>query len=180
MKKIVISVLVLATVFCFSAAAQSEQYFRSGGLMLGGSSSFYLDLEGSSGTNIYLNPDIGFFPLNNVLCTLGIDSRFYEGDMSVEMESGLTYFFSGGIIVPYLSALYSTTLVDDFYGFDSYQYMWLTAGLDLFLMENLAVYTELRSPSYVISESDSIIGSSLGIRFGFHFYIPAGPFLFAG
>ena len=94
------------------------------------------------------------------------------------MESGLTYYFSGGVFVPYLSALYSMNLIDDFYGNDSVQNMWVAMGIDLFLINNFAVYLELASPRYMISEFDSNLGSTLSMYFGFHFYMPAGPFLF--
>ena len=178
MKKILISVVVLFLILTASVYSDSSEYFKGGRLVLGGSASIGTDVDDFSNIDLRLNPDIGFFILDNLLLDSGIDFRYSDDFLSLDLVSGMKYFFSGPILVPSVGSKFAYTPIDDFSGLENYMSIWMTLGCDIFLLESLAFYTELRSPAYYSYDGTSDISTWMQLRFGFHYFIPVGPLEF--
>jgi len=147
--------------------------FLAGRMYFGGSGSLSLDLEGSGDMDIYLNPDIGYFPINNLLMEIELDIRLRGSLSGISVGTGLNYYIPfAGALVPYAGAQLHYVILDDFNYTDGSMWVRVLGGLDLFVTENAAFFIEVRAPRYYI---DSEYTSTwMYMNFGFHFFVPSG------
>ncbi len=182
MKKVFILTAVIFLVVSSSVFSQTEKYYEQGRFVFGGSGSMsiYTEAGDSSGVSIFLYPEFGYFPVNNLELLMGMNTRFSSGSMLLQLDSGIKYFLSGSKFVPYAGANVSYTVADDFYGEEGLINLQAVTGLDFFMIQRLAFYVELTPLTYYMYDGYSDFGSYIYMRFGFHFYVPVGPLEFTG
>ena len=178
MKKIILISVLLLLIICFNVSAEESGRFQSGQLVIGGSGALYINIYDIEDIDFRFNPDIGFFPVDNLLLNFGLNSRFSDYDMRIELGTGITYYILEGSVVPYLGMDFYYSIIDDFNGWDNSLFLGINAGLDIFLSDFVSIYFELQSPEFYINDADFF--STLGTVFGFHFYVPSGNAIYTG
>jgi len=173
LKRIIVLVILLLCILPMTAFAGPADNFLAGRMYFGGSGSFSIDLEGTGDMDIYLNPDIGYFPVKNLLLEIELDMRLRGSSSSISVGTGLNYYIPlAGAVVPYAGAQLYYVVTDDFNNTDGSMWVRLLGGLDLFVTENAAFFIEARAPRYYI---DSEFTSTwMYVNFGFHFFVPSG------